>query len=111
MKIDSNHINDSENIETLTKFCQIFGKYDAITGNGLQTVVDIQNNEKSEVSQKVKESIAKFVSFKQIGQDRSIVDLKAKIKQEELEKAEAEAAAAATAEEEVRSKEPSQLDV
>ena len=52
-KIDSNHIIDSENSESLLKFASIFGKFDKITGNGMKTAIEITSNDKSEVTSKI----------------------------------------------------------
>lgn len=52
-KIDTNHIIDSENSESLLKFASIFGHYDQATDRGLQTVIEISNSEKSEVTSKI----------------------------------------------------------
>jgi hypothetical protein len=52
-KIDANHIIDSENSESLLKFASIFGHYDQATDRGLQTVIEISNSEKSEVTSKI----------------------------------------------------------
>lgn len=97
-KIDSNHLVDIENAESLLKFASVFGHFDEITGKGLQTAFEITNNDKAEVSAKITESLNNLVNFKQIAQDRDIAAMKEKIQQEEIEQAKAEAAETAAQE-------------
>ena len=97
-KLDSNHIQASENEPALTSFMQLFGNLDEISGKGITTLEEFTVTEKKpkeEIFEKIEASLKEVFTFKQIARDREFAELKEKIKKEEKEKLEAEAKAAA----------------
>lgn len=79
MKIDQNHIADSDSSNQLRQFVNIFGKYDTDAKKGFKTCVEINTDEKvdqDKIFEKISKSIDDLLNFKQIAEDRAYEELK-----------------------------------